>query len=316
MHATPAPPPAARRPDVAVADLARGALGLVTRRQLVELGLTDQQRRTVVTSGLLVPVAAGVYRHRAWPPGWRQAVLAAVLSAGTGAVASHMSAGALWGFDGIRPGAVEVTVPRGRNPRHVGGKVHRSRDLVPADVDRDRPIPVTTPARTLLDIAPRLAADDLEQALDGAARDGLVWVPHLQWRLAELRRPGRPGVTRLAVLLDRSVEGRGGDSWLEQRALRLIRDAGLPLPRCQLTRRPGGGGAVRLDMSWPDRLVAAEFDGHATHATRRRRQSDGERSARLLLAGWRVVHFTYEDVVERPAYVIATLHALLAAAAA
>jgi very-short-patch-repair endonuclease len=302
-------------PHAALADLARHALGLVTRDQLAALGWSEQRRRTAVRVGLLVPLASGVYRHRAWPASWRQAVLAAVLAAGPGAVASHMSAAALWGFDGIGRGAVEVTVPRGRQPRNVGGKVRRSRDLVAADVDRGRPVPVTTPARTLLDIAPRLDGTGLEQALDGATRDGLVWLPHLRWRLDELRHRGRPGVARLAALLERSEPAPGAESWLEQRALRLLRNAGLPAPRCQLTQRPGGGGAVRLDVAWPDLKVAAEFDGHATHATRRRRQGDSERSARLLLDGWRVVHFTYEDVTERPDYVVATLRALVTAAA-
>jgi len=302
------------RPDAAVADLARASLGLVTRDQLGGLGLTEQQRRTAVASGLLVRVAPGVYRHRAWPAGWRQAVLTAVLAAGPGAVASHMSAAALWGFDGIGRGAVEVTVPRGRQPRLVGGKVHRSRDLMPVDVDLDRPIPVTTPARTLLDIAPRLGPDGLEEALDGAARDGLVWLPHLRWRLDELRRPGRPGVARLAALVERADGARRTDSWLEQQALRAVRAAGLPLPRCQLTRRPGGGGVARLVMAWPELRAAAEFDGHATHATRRQRQADNERSARLVLDGERLVRFTFEDVVERPDYVVTILRSLLAAA--
>ena len=73
--------------DAAIADLARRALGLVTREQLVALGLTERQRRTAVSSGVLARVAPGVFRHRAWPAGWRQAVLAAVVAAGPGAVA-------------------------------------------------------------------------------------------------------------------------------------------------------------------------------------------------------------------------------------
>ncbi len=304
-----------RHVEARAADIARTSLGLVTSAALAQVGVTPAQRRTLVDHGVLVPAGPGVLRHRAWPAHWRQSVLAAVLAAGRGAVASHMSAAALWGFDGIRPGAVEVTVPRERNPRGVGGKVHRSRDLVAADVDHERLIAVTTPARTLLDIAARLDVHGLEQALDGAARDRLVWLPHLRWRLGELRRPGRRGVRHLAAVLDRTDGRRDAETWLEQQALRLIRDAGLPAATCQLTRHPGGGRAARIDAVWPELRLAVEFDGHGTHATRRQRQHDGERAARLLIDGWRVVRFTYEDVTERPEYVIATLVALLAQAA-
>jgi very-short-patch-repair endonuclease len=301
--------------DAVVADAARYSLGLVTKTGLAASGVSRRQQRTLLDSGVLLTVAPGVFRHRAWPRSWQQSVLAAVLAAGDTAVASHMSAAALWRFDGIGRGAVEVSVPYERRPRSVVGTVHRSRDLAPVDVDRERPIPVTTPARTLLDIAPRLGSDQLEQAVDGAARDGLVWVPYLRWRLEELRRPGRRGVARLAAVLDRTDGRRDAETWLEQQALRLMRRAGLPAPRCQRTVRSGPGGVARLDLSWEDLRLVVEVDGHATHATRRQRQRDGERSARLVLAGWRVVRFTYEDVVERPGYVVATLRALLAGAA-
>jgi hypothetical protein len=235
--------------DARAADLARAALGVVTSDALAASGVTKAQVRTLVAHGVLVPLVSRVYRHRAWPPTWRQAVLAAVLAGGAaGAVASHMAAAALWGFDGIAPGAVEITVPRHRNPRDVGGKVHRSSDLVAADVDLRQLIPRTTPARTLLDIAPRLDLAALEQAVDGAARDGLIWLPHLRWRVDELRRPGRPGVSRLLTVLARTDGRADAETWLEQQALRLIRAAGLPAPRCQLTRRPGGRVA-RLDAA-------------------------------------------------------------------
>jgi very-short-patch-repair endonuclease len=253
---------------------------------------------------VLVPLAGAVFRHAAWPPSWEQSALAAVLAAGEDAVASHLTAAALWRFDGIPQGPIEVTVPRARRPQGVPAAVHRSRDLVLADIERRRQIPRTTPARTLIDLADRLAIEHLEQALDGAERDGLVWRPHVRWRLAELRSQGRRGPRQLSALLDRT-EGRPlGDSWLEQEALRLICSSGLPVPRCQVRRRKSRGGIARVDLLWDDARLVVELNGHGTHATRRRRQSDAERAARLGLAGYRVVDFTYEDVTERPGYVV------------
>jgi hypothetical protein len=180
--------------------------------------VSRQERRTLLTKGVLIRVGGGVVRHAAYPTSGEQRILAAVLAAGDGAVASHMSAAALWRLDGlVRPDPpVEVTVTRPRHPRAVPGIVHRTVDLGPADVEPQQLIPRTTAARTLLDIAGRLGPRELEAALDDAERRGLVWRPHLRWRIEDLGRRGRPGVPALVDLLDRT-EGRPlGDSWLEQ----------------------------------------------------------------------------------------------------
>jgi hypothetical protein len=302
--------------DGAIAERARTMLGLLTTSQLDELGISRQQRRTLVARGTLVPLAPGVFRHCAWSGSWRTSVLAAVLAAGDGAVASHLTAGALSRLEGVRPREIEVTVP---HPRHLSSAlatVHRSRDLVAAQVDTTTAIPRTTAARTLLDIAPRCTESELESMLDHAERRGIVWRPHLRWRLDQLARHGRAGVPALRELLDRT-EGRPlGDSWLEQEALRLITRAGLPVPRCQVKLRKQGGGIARVDLFWDEARLVVELDGHATHATRRARQAGAERTARLRLQGWEVVTFTYEDVVERPAYVLAMIESFLGLATA
>ena len=271
---------------------------------MTALGVSRQQRRTLVATGVLVPLAGGVLRHAAWPPSWEQSALAAVLAAGEHAVASHLTAAALWRLDGIAQGPIEVTVPAERRPRDVPAILHRSRSLGPADVDRRHRVPRTSAARTLIDIADQLSPEGLERAFDGAERDGLVWRPHVRWRLDELGHVGRPGAARLARLLDRTEGLSLGESWLEQAALRLIRQSGLPAPRCQVRLRKAGGGIARVDLLWAEARLVVELDGHGSHATRRRRQSDAERAARLGLAGWRVLSFTYEDVTERPRYVI------------
>jgi very-short-patch-repair endonuclease len=252
-------------------------------------------------------------RHAAYPTSTDQRILAAVLAAGEGTVASHMSAAVLWRLDvTAAPGAeVEVTVRRPRHPRAVPGIVHRTLDLGPADIELRQRIPRTTAARTLLDIAGSLSLSELEAALDDAERRGLVWRPHLRWRSEELRRRGRTGVPALEDLLDRT-EGRPlGDSWLEQLAIRQILGAGLPAPRVQVKRRKAGGGIARVDLFWDNARLAVELAGHRTHSTRRQRQFDAERAARLGLEGWTVIEFTYEDVVERPEYVVDIVRAYL-----
>jgi hypothetical protein len=307
----------ARAPnDGAIAERARKTLGLLTIRQLDALDVTRQRRRTLVARGTLVPLGRGVFRHCAWSASWEQTVLAAVLAAGPGAAASHLSAAALWRFEGMGRGPVEITVPVGRHPEPDRATVHRSRDLVAADIESRARIPMTTAARTLLDIAPLVDETRLEAALDHAERRGIIWRPHLRWRLEELARQGRPGVRAVRQLLDRT-EGRPlGDTWLEQEGLRLIAHAGLPVPRCQVKLRSAGGGIARVDLFWDEVRLVVELDGHGTHATRRDRQAGAERAARLGLDGWRVVPFTYEDVTERPNYVVAMIRAYLSVTAA
>jgi very-short-patch-repair endonuclease len=299
----------ARSLDGAIAERSLKQLGLLTHDELDDLGVTRAQRRRLLGAGVLQRVCPGVVRHTAHPISWEQLLLAAVLAGGAGAVASHMAAAALWRFDSIRPGAVEITVPFTGRSRVALGEGHRSRRLDVADIVTDRLIRRTTPARTILDIAPRLTRAQLEEVVDGAARDGQIRRAHLQWRLDQL--PLHRGHDEVQALLDRT-EGRDvGDSWLEQEAMRLIDAARLVRPRCQVKKRKVGGGIARVDLIWDDRMLIVELMGHGTHATRRQRQHDAERRARLELLGFRVPEFTYEDVRERPDYFISMLIAHL-----
>ena len=300
----------ARIDHAAIAERASSQLGLITSEQLLSLGVSSRQQRTLRESGWLRRTGIGVFAVAGSPEGSRQRLLSATLQAGDGAVASHLAAAWVWGFDGIVPTAAELTVPRGRRPRVEGARVHSARDLLTVDLTARGPQPVTTPARTLLDIAPLVTPPQLEEALDGARRRGQVHVPFLEWRLAELRRRGRSGVAGLDALLARDRTSAKAESWLESAFLRILRDAWLPPPRVQVVQRVGGR-RLRLDAYYDDQRLVAEVGGHATHSTRRQRQADSERRARLVEMGLRVVDFTHEDVSERPSYVALTLGGLL-----
>lgn len=303
----------ARDLDGTIAVRSRKLLGLLTTRTLDELGVSRQHRRTLVAHRVLVPMHRGVYRHTAHPESWRQRVLAAVLAGGDRTMASHATAAVLARFEGSRPGIdIELSlVPPGQRRPPAGTVLHRPRALGPADRDTIGPIPVTSPARTLFDIAPRLSDHQLEAVLDHACRRGQIWLPHLRWRLDDLQTNGRPGVPRLRALVDRDSRWGPGESWLETEGFRRIADAGLPLPRCQVGCSRADGRRARVDLVWDEARLVVELHGHETHATRRQRQADAERAAALELAGWRVISFTYEDVTERPSYVVATIAAHL-----
>ena len=294
----------------ALAARASQQLGLVTTQQLVDLGISRRQTQSLVTSRILRRASTGVWAVASVPSSAHQRLLAAAFAAGPGAAVSHLAAAWVWGFDGIRPRAIELSVPKERNPRVPAAKLHRLGDLLPVDVSQRGPLPVTTAARTILDIAPLVDAQALEEAFDGARRRGQIYLPFLRWRLAELRKRGRQGVAALDALLRLEQTSDRAESWLESAFLRVIRDFWLPPPRVQVVR-VSGRRRMRLDALYDDQRVVAEVAGHGTHSTRRERQQDAERRAALTAMGLRVVDFTYEDVTERPAYIAATIGGLL-----
>lgn len=298
---------------VAIAERAHRQLGLITSSQIAAIGVSRRQVDGMVAAGLLRRAGRGVVALAATPATARQRLLAATLSVGRGAVASHGAAAWLWSFDGIGPDGIELSIPHAHSSIVAGGTLHRVRTLDPVDVTALGPQPVTTPARTLIDLASRASRDVLEEALDGACRRGQVHVDFLRWRIDALKGPGRVGVSTLLELVDAPLR-ENAESWLESAFLRLLRVHFLPVPHLQVTMQPGPGGKVRLDGFYDDEELVVEVSGHATHATRRQRQADAERRARLVGAGLRVVDFTYEDVVERPAYVADTVAGLLGCA--
>jgi very-short-patch-repair endonuclease len=270
-------------------------------------------RERRLASGVLVRAGHRVLRVAAVPATWEQAVLATSFDVGTHGCASHMTAAALWGFAGVRPGAIELSVPEARSPRPSRGRVHRVAELDEVDRTRRAHFALTTPERTLVDIAARTTPEQLGNMVDQAARDGLLTAGSVAATLDRLRGPGRVGVRRLDAALGLPTAHQRTDSWLERRLLRILAGAGLPAPRTQVVLDKGGGGVARVDACYDIERLVIEVDGHRTHSTRRQRQADAEREAHLVAQGWRVVRFTYEDVTGRPDYVVATVRLLLAA---
>src|SRR5436305_2104854 len=135
--------------DAAIAHLAVRQHGLLLRAQVLDVGLTDAMIDHRIRSGRWARVCPGLYRLAGVPVSWRQRALAACLVAGPGAVVSHRSAAVLWGVSGFRPGRVEITVPPGGSNRSTLARVHRS----PVQGVRRDGVPVTSPARTIVDLA-------------------------------------------------------------------------------------------------------------------------------------------------------------------
>jgi hypothetical protein len=282
--------------DARVARLAAGQHGLVTTTQLAVLGLGRAAVAKRARAGRLHRVHRGVYKV-GYPALSRNGrFMAAVLAAGDGAALSHFSAAVLWGLLREPGRRVHVTA---EGKRRVGGViVHRS----PLQGERIRreAIVVTTPARTLVDLADVVTRRTLERAFDEAEYLGL------DHRGAQPRH-GRQGSGLLTSVLDLHTPGSTRTrSELEELFLALCDDHGLPRPEVNV-----GIEGYECDFVWRDADLTVETDGGAAHGTTRARRRDPERDARLIHAGWRVWRLPYLQVVREPEPVAAQLAALL-----
>jgi hypothetical protein len=197
-------------------------------------------------------------------------------------------------------------------PPESGIEVHDAATLKASDVTRVDAIPCTTVPRTLLDLAAVLDRGALERAyeqaevlrvLDAAAVDDLL-----------ARSPRRQGVAALRAVVQAAAPLALTRNELEKRFLSVCDAAGIPRPQVNAWV-PLDGGGVEVDFLWPAQRLAVETDGHQVHGTRQAFERDRRRDRRLLLAGWRVVRFTWRQLVSDPDEVAATIRALLQPAA-
>lgn len=298
MEALYEPPLQPESIDRLVAVLARRQHGTFTHAQAAELGAGRSVIRRRVETGRWERVHTGVYRLAGSQPSWHQQLLAACLAWGPDSVISHFSAAPLWRLIGFMPGPIELCVPRERKRAVRGCVVHRPRLLPAVDVTVIGTIPVTTPARTLVDLAAVVSVETLEEALDDALRRGLVSLSRLRWRAQEIGRMGRPGVTKLRGLIDAGSAGVP-QSVFETRLLRVLKRAGLPQPELQYQIRDRGKLAAVVDFAFPKARLAVEAEGYRWHSGRLRFEHDLARRNRLTRLGWRVVHVTWRDLTER-----------------
>jgi very-short-patch-repair endonuclease len=176
------------------------------------------------------------------------------------------------------------------------------------------PIPITTPIRTLIDVAGRLEDDRLLAAIESVFRRGIGTPDRLAARLNALRGSGRRGVRRLATLLEQRGSGRALDSLLEAKVWLLLEPSGVPRP---VRQHPvvASGRTYHIDFAWPDRHVALECDGWASHSGLRSFVEDRGRLSDLTVARWRVLLVTWEHVTREPERVVRLLRAALELAA-
>jgi very-short-patch-repair endonuclease len=286
-----------------IGDLAERQHGVVTREQLLALGLGRDAIDKRLRRGLLRPLYRGVYAvgHRALTREgpW----LAAVSSQGPGAVLSHADATALWAIRRSSSPTIEVTVAaRGGRRAPLPIRLHRVCSLQPQHVTIVDAIPVTTPARTLADLAPRLSPGALQRAVEECDRLKLFDLPAVR-EAAQ----GRPGCEKLAAACATADSGLLLRSGLERAFVALCREHALPKPSVNTW-----ADSLEVDFVWRKQRLAVETDGGPYHDTPWARVRDRVRDRVLRDAGYEVVRFTDEQVETRPDEVAAALRARLA----
>jgi very-short-patch-repair endonuclease len=289
----------------AIAPLAARHHGVISVRQLYSLGLSDRQVRKRVAEGSLHRLHRGVYVVGRLTQDGRW--LGAVVACGKPAVLSHQAAGELWALRRRTRGrAVDVTVPRAAGRRgRAGITVHRVPTLRLDERTLHHGIPVTTPVRTLLDLATILPRRQLERAIDEADRLGLCTEEGLNGIVKA--QFGRPGASALRTVLDEHRLGSTATrNDFEERFLELCGKHRLPQPDVNVPLLD-----YVVDFLWPETGLVVELDGRATHGTRRAFQADRDRDGRLAVAGYLVVRFTWWDVTRRPAVVADRVRRLL-----
>jgi very-short-patch-repair endonuclease len=247
----------------------------------------------LVCKGRLIPSLRGVFvvGHDARGEFGRETD--ALLSVREGAVLSYWSAAALWGLWAPAPQMIEVTVDDAPAARNPGVQVHRTRILESRDVRIKHGLPVTSPARTLLDIAPTATDRQLEIAFDRAITERTLKPSHVRDVLD--RVGGHRGRGRLITLLDQeSGASAMTRSEAEERMLALIRQAGLPTPEVNYPF-----GAYKLDFYWPNARFVLEVDGYQFHSSRYRFERDRRKDNDLRRADIEVMRIVPREIKDR-----------------
>lgn len=275
--------------EQSIAVLAASQYGVVTRAQLLGLGVSAAAVGRRLKSGRLRALYSGVYLVGPIEQD-RALEMAAVLAGGPSARLSHVSALHLWNLLPIEaPRPIHVSVPANRGPSRSGIVFHRVDALADDECTVLKNIPVTTPARTLVDVAGMLGTRELELALATAEREGLLGAEELA-RLPD-RYPRRRGMAALRRLLSQQTGSHFSESEAERRCRALLRMAGLPDPYTNVSVGP-----YRLDFFWPDEGVAIEVDGRAYHSSSPRFEGDRKKDNWLRVRGIEVVRLTWRQI--------------------
>jgi len=283
--------------------LAARQKGIVTHEELVAAGVHPTTIKRSARCGALHRLHRGVYAlgHLALAPFAREQ--AALLACGRGAVISHRSAAHLWGL-APAPNSVDVTIVRGQRRPKLGVTVHESSTLEERDLRRRHGLPVTSPARTLIDFALTAISTELDDAIGEARAKRLIRDGELETAVARAGR--RAGAGQIRGFLRDEQEPALTRSNAERRFRRFLRQARLPQPKVNVRI-----GRYEVDFVWEPEKVVLEVDGWKFHGHRQAFERDRKKDMALADLGYHVIRVTYRHFTEEPLALIAHIARVL-----
>ena len=287
--------------------------GVFTRTEAKALGVSDRAVDHRAAAGRYDRVEPGVYAIAGAPRTMLQRIAAAVASFPALAAASQQTAAELWGLTnrGIR--TIEVVTTRWDRVHRPALTVHESLDLIAEDVTERAGVPITSPARTVVDLG---ASNKwlVESALEEGIRRSLFTQQDVEAFVARVARRGRRGVGVIKPLLAaRRRWDSITESALEDEFRRLVADVGLPAPVAQyVVRDPSDAFICRADFAYPAARLLIELDSEAHHLDRITFRRDRSKQNRASTNGWTVLRYTWWDLAEEPGRICSEIRAALA----
>jgi len=251
----------------------------------------------MVVRAMLHPLHGGVYAVGHLAPVELGAETAALLACPDGAVLSHRTAAALWKLRPPIGGDVHVTIGEKQGQR-AGIHTHRTRRLDPQDIRTYELLPVTSPARTVLDLANLERVREVERALEEGIVRRILRVSDVEDVLS--RASGLHGAPVLAGILERRRGPTVTRSEAEERFLALIRDALLPVPEVNVSIH-----GYEVDFLWRAQRLVVEVDGYAYHGNRGAFERDRRKDAQLHAAGLSTMRVTWLQMQDEPYALVA-----------
>lgn len=289
-----------------VIELARRNGGIVSTHEAIAVGLSRSTLHRRIGDGIFVRVG---HEMLALPgTATRPDLAMRAAQRALGAVVSHQSAARLHGFQPIPDGLPTVTVSHRSTHVFPGVVVHQSTDLLEDHIQSIGGLRVTTPVRTIVDLAKVVSTRRLERLVDGALAGGKVELDDLVTLSSALTRRGKKGMVALrSIIAERIDDGGPTETELEMVLLDLLIDAGLPIPVRQFRApwlQPING---RVDLAFPDMQIVIEGDSRRWHALFDAFETDRRRDNAAQLVGWIVLRFTWQMIVHDPSTVVDTV---------
>lgn len=288
--------------DARLALLASRQGGAFSFAQAVRIGFPPTTIGRRAASGAWVRLLPSIYCVAGGERSRLTDLWAAVLAVGDAAVITHESAALVHGAERLRADPITLTAPHGSHHRLPQLTVHQIDDLLPAHRTTWRGLPVSTPARAVVELGATSDADVVGRVADDLVRSGRSSYGAMAAVLAQIARPGKPGMDVVAAVL--SARGDGyvpAQSVLEDTLFTVLDAGGLPPPARQLPL-PGRGVVPGIaDAGYLDAQIVLEADGRRWHARVEAARRDRERDAQVVRAGWVPLRFVHEQLVGDPA---------------